>query len=152
MAVMSVCALTSVERPGVSFATCDRASDVLAMTLRSERKENILMVDEESGDQVVEMEGLRFMPACWYLHVRHNQNKIKKTTSVTEGSSAHDKLDSILPSSELELRFSKLFNDVLDGLLVAGKVVLLTPQLARGVFGRILQGRCRVQRFFVPER
>ena len=110
MAVMSVCALTSVERPGVSFATCDRASDVLAMTLRSERKENILMVDEESGDQVVEMEGLRFMPACWYLHVRHNQNKIKKTTSVTEGSSAHDKLDSILPSSELELRFSKLQN------------------------------------------
>jgi hypothetical protein len=78
MSVMSVCVLTRVERPGVSFATCDRASEVLAMALRSERKENILIVDEEAGDEVVEMEGLRFMPACWYLHVGHNQNKMKK--------------------------------------------------------------------------
>ena len=64
---MSVCVLRRAGRPGVSLATRERASDVSAIILRSERKENILMPFEEAAAEAVVREGWRFMPACWYL-------------------------------------------------------------------------------------
>ena len=57
-----------------------------------------------------------------------------------------------MPRSELELRASKFFYAFLDGLLVARKVVLLTTQLARGVFGGALQGGGGVKRLLVPDK
>lgn len=51
----------------MSLATRERASDVSAIILRSERKENILMLFEEAAAEAVVREGWRFMPACWYL-------------------------------------------------------------------------------------
>ena len=71
---MSVCALRRAGRPGVSLATRERASDVSAIILRSERKENILMPFEEAAAEAVVREGSRFMPACWYL-ARDNRQR-----------------------------------------------------------------------------
>ena len=51
----------------MSLATRDSASDVLAIISRSERSENILMLAEEAGEEATAIEGLRLMPACWYL-------------------------------------------------------------------------------------
>ena len=64
---MSVCALRRAGRPGVSLATRERASDVSAIILRSERKENILMPVDLEVEEPVEIGGRRFMPACLYL-------------------------------------------------------------------------------------
>jgi hypothetical protein len=68
---MSVCVLIRAGRPGVSLATRESARDVLAIDLRSERNENILMVAEEAGEEAAAMEGLRFIPACSYLRQEH---------------------------------------------------------------------------------
>ena len=51
------------------MATRESASDVLAIDLRRERKENILIVAEEAGEEAAAIDGLRLMPACWYLRM-----------------------------------------------------------------------------------
>ncbi len=67
MSAMSCCVLTRAERPGVSLATLDKASDVLAIASRTDRKENILMPVDLEVEEPVEIGGRRFMPACLYL-------------------------------------------------------------------------------------
>lgn len=64
---MSCCVLTRAARPGVSLATRDNASEVLAMASRNDRKENILMPVDLAGDEPVVRGGWRFIPACLYL-------------------------------------------------------------------------------------
>ena len=134
----------------MSLATRDSASEVLAIISRSERSENMLMVAEEAGEEATAIEGLRLMPACWYLQCVGKA--AARCEGLGRGKTAHYKLEGILPRSELELRASKFFYAFLDGLLVARKVVLLTTQLARGVFGGALQGGGGVKRLLVPDK
>jgi hypothetical protein len=134
----------------VTLATRDNASEVLANISRSERSENMLMVDEEAGDEATAIEGMRLMPACWCLQCVGKE--AARCEGLGRGKTSYYKLEGILLRSELELRASKFFYASLDGLLVAWKVVLLLTQLARGIFGGALQGGGGLKRLLVPDK
>ena len=89
------------------------------------------------------------VPTAAESHV--SQPKCERKAAAAAAADAQYKLGGIAPCSGLQLRLAQRLDAGLYRLLVAGEGVCLLPQLACGVLGCLLQGRGRVQRFFVSD-